>query len=42
MMTGIGPMKVEGRKLSDKVIWRAPDLNMRPMRHGNVPAGEGY
>lgn len=37
MMSCIGPMEVEGGKLSNQVIRGAPDLYVRVVGNSNVP-----
>ena len=36
MMPRVSTMKVEGSEFSDKMIGRAPDLDVRVMRHCNI------
>ena len=36
MMTGICPVKVEGSEFANKMVWGAPNLNMRTMSDSNV------
>ena len=38
MVSSVGSMEIEGRKLSHKMIRRTPDLDVWPMRRSNVSA----